>query len=76
MMSATVRGNCLVQTSVRKSPSIYDEDKKNGKGFIMINSIPHYFNSKPESHRSTSKGKIGFVVSEGFGLIRHFPNPN
>ncbi|GIR82093.1 MAG: hypothetical protein CM15mP83_8190 [Flavobacteriaceae bacterium] len=25
---------------------------------------------------STYKGKIGFVVSEGVGLIRHFPNPN
>ena len=24
---------------------------------------------------STYKGKIGFVVSEGSGLIRHFPNP-
>ena len=25
---------------------------------------------------SSYKGKIGFVVSEGNGLIRHFPNPN
>ena len=24
---------------------------------------------------SSYKGKIGFVVSEGVGLIRHFPNP-
>ena len=63
MMSATVRGNCLVQTSVRKSPSIYDEDKKNGKGFIMINSIPHYFNSNPELKKLLRMKRKGLMVS-------------
>ena len=54
---------------------IVKDIKKNCKYYKIINhnGIDYVSYSCSES---TYKGKIGFVVSEGVGLIRHFPNPN
>jgi len=48
MLQATKRGVCMVHTSTKKTPSIYDEDKKKSNGVIYINSYPHYFQTNRE----------------------------
>ena len=55
--------------------NLLEKVKKNCKYYKIINynGIDYVSYSCPES---TYKGKIGFVVSEGKGLIRHFPNSN
>ena len=74
----TLLGN-LLGTEDDTSENPYDlivkDIKKNCKYYKIINykGIDYVTYSCSES---TYKGKIGFVVSEGVGLIRHFPNPN
>ena len=62
-------------TSENPYDKIIKDIKKNCKYYKIINynGIDYVTYSCFES---TYKGKIGFVVSEGVGLIRHFPNPN
>ena len=48
MMWKSIRGNCMVHTSSKKSPSIYDEDKRSSNGVIKINSIPYSFKNNSE----------------------------
>ena len=62
-------------TSENPYDIIVKDIKKNCKYYKIINynGIDYVTYSCSES---TYKGKIGFVVSEGVGLIRHFPNPN
>lgn len=54
---------------------IIKDIKKNCKYYKILNykGVDYVTYSCSES---TYKGKIGFVVSEGVGLIHHFPNPN
>ena len=71
----TLLGN-LLGTEDDTSENPYDlivkDIKKNCKYYKIINykGIDYVTYSCSES---TYKGKIGFVVSEGVGLIRHFP---
>jgi len=52
---------------------IVEDIKKNCKYYKIINYNGTDYVTYSCSE-STYKGKIGFVVSEGVGLIRHFPN--
>ncbi len=47
-MWKSIRGNCLLKTSSKRTPSIYDEDRKKSNGVILINSIPHLFSTNSE----------------------------
>jgi len=60
-------------TSENPYDLIVEDIKKNCKYYKIINykGIDYVTYSCSES---TYKGKIGFVVSEGVGVIRHFPN--
>ena len=62
-------------TSENPYDLIVKDIKKNCKYYKIINYNGTDYVSYSCSE-STYKGKIGFVVSEGSGLIRHFPNPN
>ena len=71
----TILGNFLGtedDTSENPYDLIVKDIKKNCKYYKIINykGIDYVTYSCSES---TYKGKIGFVVSEGVGLIRHFP---
>lgn len=47
-MFKSIRGNCMLHTSTKKTPSIYDEDKRKSNGVIKINSIPYSFRNNSE----------------------------
>ena len=47
-MFKSIRGNCMLHTSTKKTPSIYDEDKRKSNGVIKINSISYSFRNNSE----------------------------
>lgn len=72
----TLLGNFLGtddDTSENPYDLIVEDIKKNCKYYKIINYNGTDYVTYSCSE-STYKGKIGFVVSEGVGLIRHFPN--
>ena len=64
------------QTDTSKNP--YDLIVKDIKEKCKYYKIINYKGTDYVTYscsESSYKGKIGFVVSEGSGLIKHFPNP-